>query len=362
MRMTGSAVIICVTLIAVSVMLSSCSSGSTRAATTPSTSSAQVSSACAGIAGHGVTVGFTSLDNALPFSVLVQDGVQRVAAECGVNLLTANNASSDRTALTNAQSFVARGAKAVLWFNYDASIASEVCRIFKGLPVITISVPLPPCGLLIGDNNRSAGILGGKGVGQYVKSHWNCKVDKIVTFENFNAGVTNSDRMNGQIQGLQSICPRLSYGTFETWAPTVPNSIITRENAFRLNTAYQTFRNYLTANPAASHIVVLCINGPACEGALSAAKNVGRTQDVALASQSGSIATRPLIRQYSNYVGTVDYFPQCYGEALVPDILQMLHGKKPTRTVLPFVFIDAHNISQYYPIGAQPAKCPISNF
>lgn len=305
---------------------------------------------CQGQDGTGLKVGYASLGEAVPFVVLVSDGIKKVAAQCNLEIAFADNALDPEKALENARTFVVQQVDGVIEFQVHGDISAAVCDILKGLPVIAIDIAHPECATFMGANNRLAGELGGEGAGRLAKELWDCDIDRIITFEAFGVGQVNIDRLNGLIAGVQKVCPDLAYGNFEDWSPTVPDSIIIRLDADRVDPGFEKGRDTLTANPDADHIVALCINDDSCLGFLSAVKEAGREGQVIFASQGADPTSQAEMRINQYYAGSTAYFPERYGEILVPDIIKAIKGETiEDPHLIEHIFISADNIDQFYP-------------
>jgi ribose transport system substrate-binding protein len=337
-------------ILVLTLVASACAPATAPQQPSPTPQKAALPEICQGQDGMGRKVGFANLGESVPFAVQVREGIQKVAKDCNVELVVADNALDPQKALDNARNFVAQGVKGVIEFNVHGNISGAICDILKGLPVIAIDIAHPECAVFMGANNRMAGELGGEGAGKLAKSLWACQIDAIVTFEAPGVGQVNVDRMNGLIAGVKKVCPDLAYGNFEQWSPTVPNSIITRLDADRVDPGYKKGKDFLTANPQARHIVALCINDDSCLGFLSAVKELGREGQVIFASQGADPSVWPEIRKNPYYAGSTAYFPEKYGEILIPAIIRMMNGEKVQGPLyVKHVFISKDNIDQYYP-------------
>lgn len=306
---------------------------------------------CQGQDGEGRLVGFGNLGESVPFAVLVREGIERVAEQCNVEISNADNALDPQIALDNARTFVQRGVEGVVEFQVDGDASGAICDILGDLPVIAIDIPHEECAVFMGANNRVAGELTGQGAGEAAQEMWDCEIDQIVTFEGFASGQVSIDRLNGSIAGLESVCPDLEYGNYEEWSPDVPDSIITRLDADRTDPAFQMGRDYLTAHPDADNIVALCLNEDACIGFHSAVEGAGRSGQVILASNGADPSAHDLIRNDENYAGATAFFPERYGELVIPNIIRMMNGEEPASDplLIDHVFIDDENIDEYYP-------------
>ena len=307
---------------------------------------------CRGQNGAGMKVGFANLSESSDFAVLVREGIQKVAADCNVQLVVADNDRDPTRTLDNARNFVAQKVDGIIEFNTHRDLGEAICDVIDGRPLLAIDIPQEPCGVFMGADNRAAGEIGGKGAGELAKKLWDCDIDQVVTFEAFSIGGINTDRMNGQLAGLQSVCPDLQLGDFENWTPDVANSIITRLEAYKIDPAFEQGRDYLTAHPDARHIVALCLNDDGCLGFHSAVEEAGRSGQVIFASQGANDATHELIRTDPFWAGGTAYFPERYGEMLIPNIIRMINGEKPEANplLMKHVFISADNIDDYYPL------------
>lgn len=310
---------------------------------------------CQGQDGSGLKVGFANIGESVPFAVIVRQGIEAVAEACNLELVHADNALDPQQALSNARNFVSQDVDGVVEFQVHGDVADALCDILGELPSIAIDIA-HDCSVFMGANNRAAGELTGQGAGERVQELWDCEVDEIITFEAFGVGQVNIDRLNGSIAGLQTVCPDLEYGDFEEWDPNVEDSIITRLDADRVDPAFTEGRDYLTAHPDADRIVALCINEDSCLGFQSAVEEAGREGQVIFASNGADPTAHEEIRNNEFYAGATAFFPERYGELIVPNIIRMINGEEPESDPLlvEHVFVSADNIDDVYPADAPP--------
>jgi len=304
---------------------------------------------CQGKDGKGRKVGFANLGESVPFAVQVREGIQKVAAQCNLELVVADNALDPQIAVDNVRSFMTQQVDGIIEFNVHGNIADSICEVIQGKPMIAIDIAHPGCSIFMGANNREAGELGGKAAGELAKKLWNCEIDAVVTHEAPGVGQVNIDRMNGLIAGLKSVCPNVDYGDFENWSME-GTPLVTRLDSDRVDPGYQKGRDYLTAHQDKKHIVSLCINDDSCLGMLAAVKEAGREGQVIFASQGADPSVWPEIRTNDYYAGSTAYFPEKYGEYLIPAIIKMIKGEPVEGPILvKHVAITRENIDQYYP-------------
>ena len=100
------------------------------------------------------------------------------------------------------------------------------------------------------------------------------------------------------------------------------------------------------------------INDPSALGALEAFREAGRQKHCAIIGQNASSeAVQEMGRAGTRLIGSVGYFPERYGEQLIPLALQILEHKQ----VPPAVFVKHHlitpyNVGEYYPLAKKSAS------
>lgn len=345
----GSVTMLGSVIAAFALLTSAC--GASQGETSGNDAAGSLPEVCQGQDGEGRRIGFANLGESVPFAVLVREGIQKVAEQCNLEVLAVDNELDPQQALENARNFAAQNVDGVIEFQVDSDISDALCGILGDRPVIAIDIPQEPCAVFAGADNRAAGELTGEGAGELAMERWDCEIDQIVTFEGFASGDPSVQRLNGSLAGLQQVCPDLEYGDFEEWAQTVPDSIITRIDADRTEPAFNEGRDWLTAHPDADQVVALCLNEDACLGFHSAVEQAGRAGEVIFASNGADPSAHDLMRNDENYAGATGFFPEKYGELVVPNIIRMMNGEEPESDplLMEHVFINADNIDEYYP-------------
>lgn len=287
--------------------------------------------------GKGVKIGLITLDDSVPFSKLVSDGIRKQAAQAGATLVYCDSKGDGATALACAKNFKVQGVKGYLNFQSDAKSADAICAAGPKGPVIAIDIEQGSCQTsFMGANNQFAGYLAGQALGNAIKAKNNCKYDAYVSMEEPAAGAVNSARMVAGYQaGFASVCGKIKN--------------LKTENAFRIDQAQTTFTNVLTTLPGAHTIVVAAINDDAIEGALAAAKTAGRTKDLYVSGQGADPSAWCQIKTNPQWVGDTAYFPERYGEIGVPYLLDAIKGHTvPKMLLVPHKIITPANIAGIY--------------
>lgn len=291
-----------------------------------------------------LTVGYAGLSGEFPFVQDVNNGLQRVADCLNVELIITDNEYDPQVALTNADTLVTRGVDVAIEFQTDVGVAPAICNKFDaaGIPVIAIDIPHEPCATFFGANNLEAGKIGGRNLGRVAQERWGGDVDALVLLELPQSGELPQQRMEGAALGVQEVLPNLT-----------DDKIIRVDGKGALDPSRTVFADVLTRLSDADHILVSAINDPSAVGALRAAEAAGRADDVLIAGQNATIEARTEIcRDNPAFIGSVAYFPDRYGDYLIPLAIRLAGGEEPPDEVLiDHLWIDRANIEEYYPGG-----------
>jgi ribose transport system substrate-binding protein len=156
------------------------------------------------------------------------------------------------------------------------------------------------------------------------------------------SGPIPAARMQGMLEGLQ-----------ETISNPVPE-----EKIFRLdskNTQEEARRvvgdTLPKIPPSARHVVAMTINDGTALGTIAAFEAAGRRKDVKVIGQNADPSGWPEICREDNvYFGSTAYFPEKYGDKIIPAMLDLLECRPvPPSIYVDHVFISRDNIEQYYP-------------
>ncbi len=118
----------------------------------------------------------------------------------------------------------------------------------------------------------------------------------------------------------------------------------------RFETSLEAMRRHLQHSKS-SHVLVGALNDPNCLGALQAFEEAGRAKNCLAVSQNATIeARREMRRPGTRMIGSVAYFPERYGEAIIALALDKLEGKEiPSATFTRHQMITPENVDSYYP-------------
>jgi ribose transport system substrate-binding protein len=274
------------------------------------------------------------------FSRAVTESLLRSALAADVELLVLDNQDSPKTALRNADIFVRERVDLVVESQTDVRIAGQICACFRAasIPVIALEIPHPET-VYYGANNSQAGLIAGRYLARWADAHWQGKADELLLLELPRAGRVPNARILGSMLG---VLERL------VWFSERQVKILRTSGHFE-NTVALT-RNYLRRSRA-ERILVAAINDPCALGALQAFRDTGREEHCAIVGHNASPESHSeLARKGSRLIGSVGYFPERYGEGIIPLALDMLAG----RPIPPAIFVHHEmvtpaNLRTYYP-------------
>lgn len=301
----------------------------------PEGEAATLEQAAAG-SGKGLKLGYIALSEASPFVHLVSESMKEQASRSGATLDVCNAEESPAVALNCAKTFKSEGVQGYLNFQSDVEAAKSICEAGPPVPVIAIDIEQKPCEKsFMGASDSFAGELGGRALGLYFKQRFKCEYEAYISLQGYEVGAVNTQRMGGIDRGFESECG--------------PIKNERKQQGDRLSQARAAFANILTTLPGAKRIIVVGINEEAIEGALAAAKDVGREKDLFVSAQGATPATYCTIKKNEQWISDVAYFPEHYGEIGIPNLIKLVKGEGVARHLfMPHKIINATNIEQYY--------------
>jgi ribose transport system substrate-binding protein len=287
-------------------------------------------------------IGFANQSEQLPFAVDVRRGLERAAESAGnIDLILADNQLDGQVALRVADRLIAEEVDLAIEYQVDEKVGSLIMDKFHraGIPVIAVDIPMVGA-TFFGVDNYRAGHMAGVALGRWIAEQWEGQVDRLVILEEPRVGALPAARLLGQVDGLQAVVGEVE----DSRMITLDSGNTSEQSAAEMDTA-------LRALPHEHRIAVITINDDAAVGALSAARRAGRERDVVIVGQGADRIARGEIRHPdSRIIGTTAYWPERYGQKLVPLAVQILQGEAvPPAIHIDHEFIHAGNIDRFYP-------------
>ena len=278
----------------------------------------------------------------IPFTQSVTDSINDVAEQMGVEIVYCDNAYNQEKTVECSNNLVTQGAEGVIFANWVAGTEELISGIFKdaGIPCVAYDGPHPDC-VAFGPDNFSSAKEAGKFLGEYAKAQgWDPKEVQLLLVWTPNVPVHQA-RAEGATAGVQEVIDIPAENIFD-----IPTEQMGDEIA--------NVTTWTTAHPDAKY--VLCFGhsdlpGVNCALALEQAGYIGRAAAASLgASDEALVDLRTRTDEESIFKATISYFPERYGQYLVPIIVDLLEGKTVPERVIPAVEpVTRENVNELYP-------------
>jgi ribose transport system substrate-binding protein len=182
--------------------------------------------------------------------------------------------------------------------------------------------------------------MAGTALGKWIAETWNGQLDRLIILEEPRVGALPAARLLGQVDGLGEIVGKID-----------PSKRIYLDSGNTSEQSRAEMRSTLKGLPDEHRIAVVTINDDAAVGALAAARELDRESDVVITGQGADrIARGETRRPGSRLIGSTAYWPERYGEKLIPLAVRILQGEAvPPAVHIDHEFIAAENIDLFYP-------------
>jgi ribose transport system substrate-binding protein len=287
-------------------------------------------------------IGFANQSEQLPFAIDVRRGLERAATNAGnIDLILADNQLDGEVALRVADRLIAEGVDLAIEYQVDEQVGSLIMAKFHraGIPVIAVDIPMVGA-TFFGVDNYRAGHMAGVALGNWLADTWEGQFDRLVVLEEPRVGALPAARLLGQIDGLEEVVGEIAL-----------SKRIYLDSGNTSEQSQAEMRGALKDLPNEHRIAVVTINDDAAIGALAAARQLSRESDVVMVGQGADrIARGEIGRPASRIIGSTAYWPERYGEKLIPLAVKILQGEAvPPAVHIDHEFIDADNIGAFYP-------------
>ncbi|MBS1812437.1 MAG: substrate-binding domain-containing protein [Acidobacteria bacterium] len=287
-----------------------------------------------------VTLGFAAQTTDSEFSREVSQSLHHAAAREHIQLIAVDNRYSPKMALRNADLLIKEGVALVLEFQTYEHVAPIISSKFieANIPVIAIEIPHPGATYFGADNYR-AGVIGGQALGRWAKENWEGQIEAVLMLELPIAGSLPQLRITGTLAGLS-----------ETLSGMNTRLVTHLDGKGEFEKSLDVVRRYLRRTPP-KRTLIAAVNDPSALGALRAFEEAGRGHLCAVMGQNATRDAREELRRpNTRLIGSVAYFPERYGEELIPMALSILQKKPvPASVFVKHQLITPKNISLIYP-------------
>ncbi|MCO6449900.1 MAG: substrate-binding domain-containing protein [Caldilineales bacterium] len=287
-------------------------------------------------------IGFAGLSEDRPFSVEVRRGLEEAAQNMGhIDLVIGDNQYDNQVALNVAERLIAEGVNVAIEYHYDEKSANLIIDKFNqaGIPVIAVDTPMIGA-TYFGVENYRAGWDGGVALGQWIKTNWGGRVDKVVILEHTTGGPLPAARITGQYEGL---CTSIG---------NIPDEDVLRiDDGNATHQTEERMREVLKNLPDAKRLAVISISDNTAEWVLTAARELGREEHVICVAQgAGTRFIRDELRRPNSRIAAATLFrPETYGKGLLELADRIMSGEQvPPAVYIKHVVVDKKTLDDYY--------------
>ncbi|WP_421726206.1 sugar ABC transporter substrate-binding protein [Bauldia sp.] len=291
--------------------------------------------------GEQYVIAFANLQRDIPFAALVEQSIIENAEAAGVELVVADNRLDGATALANAESFINRNVDYVIEFQTDANFGATIMQKMGevGIGVTAIDIPMPGA-TFFGANNPRSGYMGGVYLGQAAIAKFGAdkvKEGYFILGDLPQSGAVPAMRTGGQLAGFLAAVEGFP-----------EDHVIVIDTKNTLEESFAQTNNVLGRIPDGVPIMATAINDQASTGILRAVKQGGREDDLIVVGM-GADENETMVNEPA-FVASVGYFPERYGNFLIPMAFAELAGiDLPPAVLQTHVMVDNGNICEFYP-------------
>ncbi|HSD84466.1 MAG TPA: substrate-binding domain-containing protein, partial [Anaerolineae bacterium] len=200
-----------------------------------------------------------------------------------------------------------------------------------GSPDIAVDMPMVGATFFGVDNSR-AGYMAGAALGEWRQRAWGGQLDRLIVLEEPRAGALPGSRIQGMLEGVHAIIGEV---------PADQRVTLNGGNTCEMSEAQMT--EALKCLPHLHRLAVISFNDDSAMGALAAARQLQRENDVIIVGQGADRRVREELKKAdARIVGSTAYQPEQYGEKIIPLALKILRGEPvPPAVYLEHTFIRA---------------------
>jgi ribose transport system substrate-binding protein len=290
----------------------------------------------------GVTLeglGFTGAD--------VRRSFELAARSLPVDMRYFDNAGDPDRAVANAKAAIEARADLLIEYNADTDANAEIARVLgaAGIPAIALVDPLPGGAALYGPDNRAAGQIAGRALGEFARDNWaDAQVLGVLIGDLADTGTAIGERVQGISEGVQALLPGLKFARLDTGGqPVRADALLTK---FLLTQRGQ-------------RMLIATLDDLSAVYARNAIEMNRRQSDCIIVSQGldhnihGGASEKKEIdpnNRGSVVLGSVAYYMDRYGDDVLPLALRLLAGETlPARTVTRHRLVTAGTVFREYP-------------
>jgi len=297
----------------------------------------------------GKVIGFANIFGTLPFCISVENNIKEHLRLAGVDMtkgwISMDNQYDSVLGLKNADIMLSKKPHFFIEFQADSKVNNIVAGKFGAakIPLLAIDVPIPGSPFM-GVDNWKVALMGGHEMARLIKAKfggWE-GVDMVALGQMPAGGDVVMLRSEGFAQALS-----------EDFGIDVKDPKIVRFDGGMGQTeqAKAAMDDVLAAHPDAVKIAVTSINEQTMAGIIAALQGAGRwdPKNVVVITLGMDELGQSQIRDGLSD-GGVAFFPERYGEYVVPAVIASLQGAPvPPYIFVENVIVNKSNIDKWYP-------------
>jgi ribose transport system substrate-binding protein len=252
-----------------------------------------------------------------------------------------DNAFDGATALANAESYLQRNVDYVIEFQTDANFGPTIMQKMNEAGVKVTAIDIPMAGAtFMGANNSRSGFMGGNYIGQAARAKWGDEkvmTGYMIVGELPQSGAVPAMRTDGQVAGFLAEFPDFP-----------PEQIIKIDTKGTLEEAFKVMSDAIGRIPEGVPIMGQAINDQSIVGMLRAVEQAGRGDDaiyVGMGADEGAV-----MAEEPSFLASVGYFPENYGNYLVPiALMELANVDVPDAVLVTHTMVTRGTVCTFYP-------------
>ncbi len=302
----------------------------------------------------GHTLAFANIIKSFPFCTSVENDIikqWKLAGGADADLTILDNAADAAIAIQNKDIIFNKKPEVFLQFQFDAKINDQIAKEAKekGIFIIAIDVPVGDFPFMGANNQGTAELTGKWMIEQIEKAGGIDKIDRIFYQNTPQVGETVFKRIKGSVEVMIA-----KYGDIVDPDKAGGKGVWADADSSSNEKAKKAYQDAISKYPKDVKFVSFCLNDQSAAGFQAAADILGRwnPDDYLIASQGLDELGMQLIRD--NIVdGDSSYFPEKYGEYLIPGALAFIYGGAaavPKEMLVEHQIVTKDNIDTMYPV------------
>ncbi|PIE35414.1 hypothetical protein CSA56_04335 [candidate division KSB3 bacterium] len=301
-----------------------------------------------GLPGQGKRLGFAGNNGTQPFCIALEHSLIKQARLAGFDendLILLDNQYNGATALQNADMMLSEKPDIFIQHQADMKVNSMIAVQFgkARIPIIAVDIPVPGSPF-VGCNDWQVAVMGGEYMAMLIRERWNSweALDYVFLLQNPIGGEMTLLRSEGFATALA-----------DAFGEGVEEKIIRADGGVGgAEQAKVAMDGLLRTYPDAKHIAVTSLNEETMAGAIVALQSAGRwkPENTIVITLGVDNLGQLQIRKGLSDAG-VAFFPEKYGEYLIPAACAILHGAPvPSHMYVENHIITKANIDDFYPL------------